>query len=184
MKLMLVPLTLRAANQFVEQFHRHNGRTARDGGKFAVGASDGNGLVGVAIVGRPLARLLNDDWTAEVLRSCVLDTAPKGTNSFLYGACWRAWRAMGGRKLITYTLATESGASLRGAGWTVVAECKPSSGWNREALGRMRDWQPIYGQAKFRWEISAPSTNPQPASTGLAEPSARAETSKATPENL
>jgi len=57
--------------------------------------------------------------------------------------------------LITYTLASESGASLRGAGWKVIAECKPSAGWNREKLGRLREWQPIYGQAKFRWEISA-----------------------------
>lgn len=154
MKLHIVPMTLREANNFVEQFHRHNGRTTRDSGKFAVGASTGEALVGVAIVGRPLARLLSDGWTAEVLRTCALPGAPKGTNSFLYGACWRAWREMGGRKLITYTLQTESGASLRGAGWKIVAEVKPSNGWNREKLGRMRDWQPIYGQQKLRWEIS------------------------------
>lgn len=150
---MIIPVTLRQANDFIEQFHRHNGRTARDGGKFAIGAAtDDLGLVGVAIVGLPLARLLNDGWTAEVLRTCVADVAPKGTNSALYAACWRAWKAMGGRKLITYTLETESGASLRGAGWKVVAECKPSKGWDRKKLGRLREWQPIYGQTKFRWE--------------------------------
>ncbi len=152
--LVLIPISLREANHVVEQFHRHNGRTSRDGGKFALAVSDGACLVGVAIVGRPLARLLCDGWTAEVLRTCALPGAPKNVNSFLYGACWRAWRAMGGKKLVTYTLTTESGASLRGAGWSVVAECKPSSGWNRETLGRMRDWDPIYGQAKFRWEIA------------------------------
>lgn len=153
MNLIAVPITLRQANDFVEQFHRHNRRTSRDGGKFAVGASTGE-LVGVAIVGKPIARLLDDGWTAEVLRACCNDHAPKGTNSFLYGCCWRAWRAMGGRKLITYTLTTESGASLRGAGWTVVAECKPGT-WSREKAGRLREWQPIYGQAKLRWEIAA-----------------------------
>ena len=153
-KLSLVPITLREANDFVAQFHRHNGRTSRNGGKFAIGASTGNALVGVAIVGLPLARLLADGWTAEVLRCCTLDGAPKGTNSFLYAASWRAWRAMGGRKLITYTLVTESGASLRGAGWKIVAECRGHS-WNRSNLDRMREWKPIYGQLKLRWEVSA-----------------------------
>jgi len=150
-KLIAVPMTLREANNVVENYHRHNKRTSRDGGKFAIGASDTQ-LRGVAIVGRPVARLLDDGFTAEVLRTCVIPGGPRNVNSFLYGCCWRAWKAMGGRKLITYTLTTESGESLRGAGWTVVAECKPSTGWNREKLGRLREWQEIYGQAKLRWE--------------------------------
>lgn len=154
-QLQVVPISLREANHFIENFHRHNGRTAHGAGKFAIGASKGDGLVGVAIVGRPIARLLSDGWTAEVLRTCVNGDAPKGTNSFLYAAAWRTWREMGGKKLITYTLLTESGASLRGVGWKVVAECKGSAGWNREKLGRMREWDPIYGQMKFRWEKSA-----------------------------
>jgi hypothetical protein len=144
-------MSLREANDFVESFHRHNGRTSRDGGKFAIGADCDNELVGVAIVGRPIARLLNDDFTAEVLRVCTMETAPKGTNSFLYAACWRVWRAMGGRALITYTLQRESGASLRGAGWKIVGEV-PQQTWDRD--GRERRWQPIYGQQKFRWEIA------------------------------
>jgi hypothetical protein len=153
----LVPITLREANRFVEQFHRHNGRTSRDGGKFAIGVEaempDGSRtMVGVAIVGRPLSRRLMDGFTAEVLRVCVSPEATKNACSILYAACWRAWRAMGGRRLITYTLQTESGASLRGAGWKVIAECSPQT-WNRP--GRLRDWQPIYGQAKFRWETTA-----------------------------
>ncbi len=151
MSLELVPISLRKANDFVSTFHRHNGRTSRDGGKFAVAAESEGELVGVAIVGLPVARLLNDSFTAEVLRTCISSDAPKNTNSFLYGACWRAWRAMGGKKLITYTLQSESGASLRGSGWKVVAECKPSPGWNRAK--RPREYQQIYGQAKLRWEI-------------------------------
>ena len=149
-----VPVTLREANDFVEQFHRHNGRTSRDGGKFAIGASDGNGMVGVAIVGRPVARLLDDTYTAEVLRTYVKPDAPKNVNSFLYGACWRAWRAMGGRKMVTYTLPTESGASLRAAGMKVVAESRGhKDGW--QSKDREREWQPIYGQMKLRWEVTA-----------------------------
>lgn len=148
-----IPITLREANDFVENFHRHNGRTSRDGGKFAIGCSDGERLVGVAIVGNPLSRVLMDGWTAEVLRTCILDDAPKGTNSFLYGCCWRAWRAMGGKRIVTYTLKSETGASLRGSGWSVVAECKPNgNGWDRPNCKRMRRWQPIYGQTKIRWE--------------------------------
>jgi len=127
MGLELVPITLKEANRFVEQFHRHNGRTARDGGKFAIGVegdvADGSRtLVGIAIVGNPLSATFMDGYTAEVLRVCTSPDAPKNACSILYGACWRAWKAMGGRKLVTYTLKTESGASLRGAGWRVVGE--------------------------------------------------------------
>jgi len=148
-----MPMSLREANDFVEAFHRHNGRTSRDGGKFAIGATDGEQLVGVAIVGRPVARLLADAYTVEVLRCCVNDGAPKNMPSFLYGRCWRIWQAMGGKRIVTYTLQSESGSSLRGAGWKVAGESKPSaSGWDRE--GRSRRWQSIYGQQKFRWEAS------------------------------
>src|SRR5437016_4190311 len=99
-EIFVTPITLRQANDFVEQFHRHNGRTTRNGGRFAIAAIHPEfGLVGVAIVGRPLARLLQDGYTAEVLRLCVRDNAPKNTCSFLYGRCWRIWQAMGGRKL-------------------------------------------------------------------------------------
>lgn len=153
MSLTVVPMTLREANDFVEAYHRHNGRTSRDGGKFAIGASDGEQLVGVAIVGRPLARLLNDAYTAEVLRACAVDAAPKGTCLFLYGRCWRIWQQMGGRRMVTYTLTTDSGASLRGAGWKIIGESRPSGGWDRQ--GRARQWQSIYGQQKFRWEVAS-----------------------------
>jgi hypothetical protein len=154
--LIAVPLHLKEANDFVESFHRHSGRTDSKflrGGKFAIGASTKNGLVGVAVCGRPLSRLLQDGFTIEVLRTCTNDAAPKGTNSFLYSRCWRAARAMGYKKMITYTLQEESGASLRGAGWKIVAETTAhKKGWNSSS--RIRRWQPIYGQLKFRWEIN------------------------------
>lgn len=148
--LELVPCTVAEANAFVESYHRHN--KAVPGARFSIGACDPRGLVGVAIVSRPVARLLQDGTTAEVVRCCVLDDAPKGTPSFLYAACWRAWRAMGGRKLITYTLQSEGGASLRGAGWKVVAELKANNpkGWQSRPN---REWQSVVGQAKFRWEV-------------------------------
>lgn len=154
MSLTVIPMTLREANEFVEQFHRHSRRTSRDGGRFAIGATDGQELWGVAIVGRPLARMLNDSFTAEVLRVCVKPECPKNVCSFLYGRSWRIWQQMGGRRLVTYTLQSESGASLRGAGWKIVGDLKPRpKGWT--SSGRERDWHPIYGQAKFRWEVAA-----------------------------
>lgn len=155
-ELTLCPITLREANDFVAQFHRHNGRSARNGGKFAIGV-EAECLVGVAIVGNPLSATLMDGFTAEVLRVCVSDPPPKNACSMLYSACWRAWRAMGGKRLITYTLKTESGGSLRGAGWRIVGETKEmkeGSGWRKKDHLK-RDWQPIYGQSKFRWEMKA-----------------------------
>ncbi len=152
MSLAAVPVKLKEASEFVENFHRHN--KAPRGGLFAVGASDGSGLVGVAIVGRPVARGLDDGQTAEVIRCCVVQNAPKGACSFLYAKCWQAAKALGWARLITYTLQAESGASLRGAGWRVVAELQARDpiGWqNRPG----REWQPVVGQAKLRWEAIA-----------------------------
>ncbi len=155
----IIPVTLREANDFVEAFHRHNGRTARNGGKFAIGLDHDDDLVGVAIVGNPLSATYMDGFTAEVLRTCTNEIAPKGAVSKLYAACWRAWRAMGGKKLITYTLASESGASLRGAGWRVVGQTEAlteSRNW-KKGSSFYRQWQSIYGQQKFRWEVAAES---------------------------
>jgi hypothetical protein len=153
-KLRAVPMTLAEANEFVANFHRHNKPVP--GARFAVGVSDGTELWGVAIVSRPVSRALQvaGGGVAEVVRCCVRDGSPKGSCSFLYGACWRAWRAMGGTRLITYTLQSESGASLRGAGWKVLAELAPRdpAGWqNRPGSA----WQAVVGQAKFRWEMTA-----------------------------
>ena len=100
----LVPTTLRKANDFVACFHRHMGRTARNGGKFALALAFNGQVKGVAIVGNPLSATLMDGVTAEVLRVCVLAEVPKGACSQLYGACWRAWKALGGTRMITYTL--------------------------------------------------------------------------------
>ena len=142
-------MSIQEANDFVANFHRHSKPT--QGGKFAIGASC-DGLFGVAIVGRPIARRLDDGFTAEVLRVCVNPNAPKNTFSFLYGRCWRIWQQMGGMKMITYTLQSESGSSLRGVGWKIMGE---TGGWNENkgwTTRPNRDWLPIYGQLKFRWE--------------------------------
>ena len=116
MGLELMPVTLREANAFVERHHRHHNPT--QGGKFAIGCHEGGEVVGVIIVGRPVARNLDDTWTAEVTRCCT--NGHKNAASMLYAAAWRAARAMGYRRLITYTLDTEPGTSLVAAGWRSV----------------------------------------------------------------
>lgn len=144
----LSPLTLREARRFVTEHHRHH--RAPQGGLFAIGASDGAAVIGVAIVGRPVARLMAaDDFTAEVTR--LVTDGSKNACSLLYGACWRACRAMGYRKLITYTLPAEGGASLRASGWTCLGEAGGGK-WSRLQRPRV-DTHPT--QTKLRWERSS-----------------------------
>jgi hypothetical protein len=149
--LIAVPMYITEALKFVDNFHRHNDPPVS--GLFAVGASDGKQLVGAAIVGRTVARGLDDGETAEVVRCCVIESSPKGTCSFLYARCWQAAKALGWRKLVTYTLQSESGASMRGAGWKVVAQLQardPADWQSRPG----REWHPVVGQQKIRWEAA------------------------------
>jgi hypothetical protein len=146
---VIVPVNLGEAQEFVRNFHRHNKPPIRC--IFSLGCSDGAELVGVAMIGRPVARMLDDGRTLEVVRVCVNDKAPKGACSFLYSRAWKAASALGWERLVTYTLQDEGGASLRGAGWKCVG-CLPArnaGGWqNRPG----REWQEVVGQSKFRWE--------------------------------
>lgn len=146
MSLTVVPISFAEANEYVRQRHRHHGPVA--GAKFCVAVADSTGeICGVAIVGRPVARMLDDGWTLEVTRTCTNNT--RNANSVLYGACWRAARALGYRKLITYTLPEESGASLKGAGWRCIGKAGGGT-WNRTSRPRV-DLHPT--QTKLRWEM-------------------------------
>lgn len=144
------PLTRDAALEIIGRYHRHNSRPV--GYRFALGARHEGELVGVVVVGRPVGRAFNFEEVAEVNRLCVVPTAPKNTCSFLYGAARRVWFAMGGKRVITYTLQAESGASLRGAGWTPkVLPARKGKGW----LSRDREYQPVFSALKLRWETNA-----------------------------
>jgi hypothetical protein len=141
-------VTLREARLYVTRHHRHHEAPA--GGLFAIGACEAGAIVGVVIVGRPVARLLQiDDYTAEVTRLC--SDGSRNVCSLLYAGAWRAARAMGYRRLVTYTLASEGGASLRGAGWRCVGEAGGGT-WSRKARPRV-DTHPT--QIKLRWEAAA-----------------------------
>lgn len=142
----LQPITLKEAMRFVNDFHRHH--KAPQGGLFAIGLSDGRNVVGVAIVGRPVARMLQNGYTAEVTRLCVLEGHPNACSK-LYSACWRAARAMGYQRLITYILKSETGASLIASGFRLVGECGGGT-WNRPNNGRPRvDTHPIEQKKLF-----------------------------------
>lgn len=114
----IVPVTLETANDFVRRLHRHSRPVT--GSKFAIGCQMAEQLVGVAIVGRPVAPRLDDGLTAEITRVCTDGT--RNACSMLYGACRRAARAMGHTRVITYTLPEEGGASLRAAGFRLDKE--------------------------------------------------------------
>src|SRR5580698_1561431 len=120
----IVPINFDEANAFVATNHRHHKPCI--GHKFSIAVADGENVVGVAIIGRPVARNLDDGWTLEVNRVCT--NGAKNACSMLYSAAWRAAKALGYTRLITYTLQEESGASLR-AGWKLLGK-KGGGNWN------------------------------------------------------
>lgn len=151
-KLFVVHLSLDVANEFVKRFHRHN--CPVPGSKINLGVVDERGMLrGVAIIGRPVARVLDDGWTLEVNR-VVTDLCPNAC-SFLYGAARRVVFELGYRRLVTYTLQAESGASMRGAGWKKVAETTPMTGKGWTSREGRKD-QSVYTLPKYRWEAVFP----------------------------
>jgi hypothetical protein len=144
MGLELQPITFREAADFVNRHHRHN--VAQHGWKFGVAVNDGERVVGVIMVGQPVARAFMDGYTAEVHRCCT--DGAKNAPSMLYGAAWRAARALGYRRLVTYTRTDESGASLRAAGWRVLYETKPQT-WNRPNRARVDKFE---SHPRLLWE--------------------------------
>ena len=147
--LRLVPVSRSQAQAFVAMWHRHHQPPI--GHKFSIGAAVDDKLVGVAMVGRPVARAFDDGLTLEVNRTATDGT--RNANSLLYGAAWRAAKALGYRRLITYTQAEESGSSLRAAGWTVVAQLPPRAGWDTPS--RPRDDRGVDRMPRTLWEATA-----------------------------
>lgn len=144
-RLTIVPITFKESYAFVKQHHRHHAPSK--GHKFSLAVADEAGEVrGVAMVGQPIARRLMDGWTLEVTR--VATDGCSNACSALYGAAWRATRALGYRRLITYTLDTEPGTSLRAAGWKCIGKAGGVS-WNMPSRPRV-DTHPLQG--KLRWE--------------------------------
>lgn len=145
--LQLQPITYAEACEFIRQHHRHH--LPPQGWKFGIAVNDSQKVVGVVTVGRPVARLLDNGWTLEVTRNCT-DGTPNAA-SMLYGAAWRAARALGYARLITYTLASETGTSVKASGWRVVGEIRGHS-WNNPSRPRV-DKAPL--ENKTLWEMTS-----------------------------
>lgn len=143
--LTIVPITQKEANAFVKAYHRHHKPVV--GSIFQIAVSNGEKIVGCAIVGRPVSRLSDNGLTLEINRLCTDGT--KNVCSMLYAAAWRVAKNLGYMKLITYILNTEPGTSLRAAGWTLIGE-RGGGTWNRNNRPRVDD-HPI--QRKLLFEI-------------------------------
>ena len=144
-KLEIVPITQGEAKAFVNQAHRHH--KAPLGSIFQIAVAKNNKIVGVAMVGRPVARKLDNGWVLEVNRLCTDGT--KNACSMLYSACWRVAKNLGYKKLITYILESESGTSLYASGWKCVGQAGGLS-WNVKSRPRV-DKHP--SQMKIKFEI-------------------------------
>ena len=169
MALRVIPVTFDEARRFVAAFHRHHGPPAAC--RITCGVADEAGILrGVAIAGYPVARVLHDRLTLEVTRTCT-DGTPNA-NSMLYAAIWRAARALGYTRLLTYTQDGESGSSLRAAGWRVVAAVRPRPGLPYPAQdfhGR------VDGISRTRWEApGSAASGPLPPMTLRVTPSRNA----------
>lgn len=128
MSLEARPISLAEANAFVIKYHRHHDQAI--GHKWSLGAFLNGELCGVAIVGRPTGRRLDDGRTLEVTRLCTDGT--RNACSFLYGAAARRAKREGYERIITFILQSEPGTSLRAAGWTLEAEKAGKPQWNRQ----------------------------------------------------
>ena len=150
-ELRIAPSSISAARKFVGQHHRHN--LPPQGGLFACRLEEDGETRGVAIVGRPVARKLDDGYTAEITRCCT-DGVSNGC-SMLYGAAVRACRALGFNSVITYTLQSEAGVSLKASNWKLEKELPATSHWTRpryqEALFGNQRRSPA---PKIRWRIT------------------------------
>ena len=140
----IVPINFDEACEFIRQHHRHHKPPV--GHKFSIALANNGVIVGVATIGRPVARRLDDGWTLEVNRLATDGT--KNACSMLYAAAWRAVKAMGYKRLITYILDTEPGTSLKAAGWKEIGKAGGLS-WNVKSRPRI-DKHPQ--QMKIRYE--------------------------------
>lgn len=139
----ICPVSLRTANEFVNKYHRHNLPT--QGGKFAVHVKENDTVHGVAICGRPIGRKFDDGFTLEIYRCCTDGT--HNACSMLYGACCRITKNMGYKRVVTYTLASENGASLKASNFI----CEGKAGRPEWYGERKRENSNTPKEYKTRW---------------------------------
>lgn len=161
-QIVLRPLSLKEANTAVARWHRHHQPTR--GHKFSVGAFIDGEMVGACIVGRPVAPSLDDGTTWEVTRLAIVEGAPKNVGSRLLGACWRAAKALGVVRLVSYTREDEHGGTYAASGWRATVTT-PGRGW--DSGNKAMRWLPGLYQPtteivdRKRWEIGEPVSRPK-----------------------
>lgn len=144
-RLSLIPISISSAIKFSRERHRHHSKC--QGGLFAVACGFDGKVSAVAIVGRPVSRMIDDGFTCEVTRLCSDGT--DNACSMLYGASWRAAKSLGYKRIVTYTMEGEDGTSLMASGWVCTAKTSGGS-WDRPS--RHRDTDQILIFPKYRWE--------------------------------
>lgn len=137
------PITFKQASEFINKYHRHHNATV--GCKFCIGLYSKDNLIGCAVCGRSVSRYYDDGLTCEINRVCVIDGYKNGC-SMLYGACCRIAKNMGYKKIITYTLSSEKGASLRASNFI----CEGQAG-GTHWTGKRNKGQLIPNELKKRW---------------------------------
>jgi len=142
--LELQPITYKNACEFIKVHHSHH--LPPQGWKYGIAVNDGRNIVGVIMVGRPVARLLDNGRTLEVTRCCT--NGYKNAASKLYSAAWRVCKNLGYKRLITYTLASEFGTCLKASGWKILYQTRGGK-WDRKNRPRF-DLQPTC--PKTLWE--------------------------------
>ena len=152
--LTIKPIDLKSANQFIMKYHRHNGKVLAH--RFSLSVYDGDRLCGVAVVGNPIARKLDDGMTVEVKRVCTDGTY--NACSILYGRCAKIAKLMGWKKIITYLLESENGASLRASGWTIEAEKVGGKHWNMPSRPRVIEEMTLFGERNASYPIDVKKT--------------------------
>ena len=151
MSLVIRPIDLKSANEYVLKNHRHNGKVLVH--RFSISCYDGERLCGVAICGNPSARKLDDGSTIEVKRLCTDGT--RNACSILYGRCARIAKEMGFKKIITYITDQESGVSLRASGYVLENEhCGGGeNGWNTPSRPRIVKQETLFGEVSASYPI-------------------------------
>lgn len=147
--MIIRPIHIKKASAFVAQYHRHSLPNAK--GKFAISCWIGDEMIGVAIGGRPISRHLDNGTRFEVYRVCVKE-GHKNACSFIYNRMKRIAQLMGYEKFHTYTLQTESGASLRAIGGMIVKDVNHQRDWNDHGKVK-RKKNSVSKQLKFLWEL-------------------------------
>lgn len=148
--LRIKPIDLKSANAFVLKNHRHNGKVLIH--RFSISCYDEDRLCGVAIIGNPSARKLDDGKTVEIKRCCTDGTF--NACSFLYSRAARVAKDLGFERIITYTLDEEGGASLRASGWKLDAEgVGGMNGWNMPSRPRIVKEVTLFGEEKASYPL-------------------------------